>query len=351
MNLLKSLKQRKTITIFFIIAFTIGILMFSIGNSAIVAQKNKVKEFSPENNKSINFQNYNGITIKDIAEVLKNEDITVLMLMVHSDQITGIETVLLPSEKELIFDMKDGEKFTKDQLSSNNEIALYSSRINEPIEIISFDGNRKFTLKSIGTYYEMMRRVTIPNGLFMELYGEIDVNQSKSQIILRGEPSHIDKAIKKLESAFKSKNIEGGIEKFSLDLSSRSAEGEALYNAAILIFFITILNSISISSLWVKNRKKEIVLRKVLGAKNVDISKIFFGELLIITVFSLLLSLVIQYILILLTGGFISNIDLRLNIEVCINSFMIAFLTSFAISLPSLRYISKIQPAEMLKGE
>lgn len=351
MRLLKSLMERKTITIFFILAFTVGILIFSIGNSAIVSQKNLAKELNKENNKVVTFQNYQDVTVKEIIEILSQEKVNVLLVTVDNNNSVGIETTLLLEDNELNKDIKDGRKLTNNDLIGNKEIGLYSSRIDGEIEISSFDKSKKVKLERIGSYYDMERRVIIPNQVFIDLYGDNDVNISGVQIILRGDPENIKNVINKLELQLKGKNIQDGILVRNIDSSQKHVQGESLYNAAILIFIVTIINSISISSLWVKNRKKEIVLRKVFGAKNIDIVKIFFGELILISVLSFLLALLIQYILTILTGGYIGNIDLRLNIEVCIKSFVIAVITALSVSLPSLKYISKVQPAEMLKEE
>lgn len=351
MNLIKFLKERKSITAFFIICFTVGILIFSVGNSAIVSQKNKLKEFSQDNNKIITFRNYENIFLKDIEKLVKNKNITILILRGYMDEAIGVETYILPQDKELLVDMKSGTKLTRADLSGNNNNAIYSSRLDKDFQFTDLEKNSKAKINKLGIYYDMDRRLIINNKLFMNLYGDIDLNSSLIQVVFRGEPMEIDKVIKDIELELKNKNIKDGLIVNPLVIQDRGAEGQALYTAAIMIFIITIINSVSISSLWVKSRKKEIVVRKVFGAKNKDISKIFFGELVVISLISLILAITIQYILTKVTSGYIYNIDLRLNIETIINSFLIAIITSFSVSIPSLKYISKIQPAEMLKGE
>ena len=49
------MKKRKSIIIFFIISYTITILTFSVGISAINSQKLKIKKGSAEYNRSIVF--------------------------------------------------------------------------------------------------------------------------------------------------------------------------------------------------------------------------------------------------------------------------------------------------------
>lgn len=353
MNLIKSLKERKGITFFFIIAFTIGILIFSIGNSAIVSQKNLAKEYNSKNNKSIGFDNYKEIKISEVMEVLKTQKVNSLFVRVDGKNLVGIETVFLRSDEDTLNkDMKTGDELKGKELEGNDEIAVFSTRLEDDLKISSWDETRQVDLKKIGSYYEIQRRAIIPNGLFEELYGAAYIQGPDIQVILRGEPGDIRVAVKVIEEKFSNRKIgEEGLTLNNIAPSRKQSQGQSLLNAGILIFIITIINSISISALWVKSRKKEIVLRKVLGAKNMDIAKIFFGELFFISVISMATALIIQYSLTLITTGFIGNIDLRLNLEVCIRAFVIAIITAVAVSIPAFKDISKIQPAEMLREE
>lgn len=344
MNLIKSLRERKAVTLFFILSFTAGILIFSIGNSAIVSQQKVAEQFNPNNNKILTFINYEGVTLKEVSDIIKNQNVTLLIQVVEEESRTGIQTMFLPEGEELRVDMKAGSILSKEELKGNGSNAIYSSRINEELEVNSIKLNK------VGAYYEKMRRIIISNGLFMNLYGDREV--LGTEVILRGEPNNIKNSIKALEVGLKNKNIKNGVEYFDLIIDDKGMEAKALYNVAALIFIITIINALSISALWVKNRKKEIVLRKVLGAKNIDIAKIFFGELLIIAILSFVIALIIQYVIAQTsTTGFIFNVDIRLNMKTLTKSFMIAIISSFTVALTSLKYISKIQLAEMLKGE
>lgn len=352
MNFFKSLKERKATTCFFIISFTIGMLIFSLGSSAIVSEQNRNKEYNPENNKGISFENYIGVTFNEVKEVIDEENISAEIRYADYERTLGIETRILSKGKELKLDMKSGKCFTPDELKNNENNGIYSSRLDDEIEVTSFDKKIKNKINKVASYYDIQRIVIIPNQLFENLYGNEDMINLST--ILQGDPDEIQRVINKLEEKFKDKKDEDskeGMEVVKIELNLSGEEGKVLYNASILIFVITIINSISISSLWVKGRKKEIVLRKVMGANDKDIAKIFFGELVIIALISLILATIIQQILVMITGGFISNIDMRINIKTLLFSFGIAIITAFSVSIPSLMYISKVQPAEMLKEE
>lgn len=353
MRIFKIKKKRNVTTVFFILAFTVGILIFLIGNSAIVSEKKRVEELNSGNSTLISFKNYEGVTFGEVINTLKEyDDLTIMLRKAHYEQAIGIETRLLPKNEELRLDMKSGTNFTKDTLKDDGNNGIYSSRFDEEIVENIIGTEEGIKINKIGSYYETDKIVIISNKLFETLYK--DAYMQEIQIFVKGEKSSIENLTNDLVSKFESKKREGseeGILTKPMKAVEDLAESKALYNASILIFIVTIINSISISSLWVKNRKKEIVLRKVFGAKNRDIAKIFFGELALISLLSVMLAVIIQQILINSTIGFISNIDLRFNFESLMNSIMVSIGVAFLTAIPSLRYISKIQPAEMLKED
>lgn len=346
--MLKFLAKRNSTTLFFIIAFTIGILIFSIGNSAIKAESNRFSKDA----KQISLKNYENLQFKDIKKVLKDSNLKISLRKPNYNTGIGIETRYVPKGESLKLDMKTGKSFTEQELNDNGLNGIYSSRFDDEIEEYLPEKDSKVKINKVATYYEADRIVIISNELFDKFYDDMPI--SDVLILVTANDSSFYKLVNELEEKFKENKIENVKEGvvYMTDLqSSESPEAEALYKVSIMIFIITIINSISISSLWVKNRKKEIVLRKVMGATDIDIAKIFFGELLIIAILSLILALAIQNILVLSTSGFIESMDLRPNIISFITSFIVAVVVSLATTIPSFMYISKIQPAEMLKED
>lgn len=353
MKFFDTLKKRNISTVFFVLAFTIGILIFLIGNSAIMSEKSRIEDFASKNQKAINFQNYEDIKFSEVFKFLeKRTDLSTTFRKVNYSKEFALETRFLSKNEELQLDMKSGICFTKDQLKDNGNTGIYSTRFDNEIEENVFGTDKNIKINKVGSYYETDRLIQIPNKLFEELYKDDMV--TNVHIIVRGNEDTIQKLVSDLEYKFKDRKISGsqnGIVLKKVELITDLAESKALQSSSIFIFIITIINSISISSLWVKNRKKEIVLRKVFGAKNIDIVKIFFGELTIISLISVSLALIIQKILFLITTGFIASIDLSFNVTSFLYSIMVSVLVAFLTAIPSLRNISKIQLAEMLKEE
>ncbi|MGL4109842.1 FtsX-like permease family protein [Clostridium sp. LP20] len=352
MNLFYSIKQRKATTIFFILSFTLSILIFSLGSSATISQNNRAKAFNSDNNKFLVFIHTNNISLSEVVNVFKDEKVTIILEKEINEKGIIVQSIVARNGEEFYLDLKEGGQVFNSSLLSTNNSAIFSTRIKEDELILNSSvENKALTLKKEFSVFDIQKSVILPYETFEQLYDKKDMNQSNVNVIIRGEVNTLSNAVDMLDKYLKSKD-----ENFKLITSpylsdNKSIEGEALHKATFFVVLITIINSISISSLWVKSRKKEIVLRKVLGAEDKDIAKIFFGELVIIAIASLILALGIQYILAINTNGFISTVDVRLHKGNFISSFMLAIFSAFIVTLPSLKFISKVQPIEMLREE
>ena len=132
MKLLESLIKRKTITIFFILAYTFAILTFSIGKSAITSQIIKNKNYNKLNNQLISFENCNiDITSEELLNILKDEDISIILFNYQymHDNTIELTTELKSDGFFYAPDIKTGEYFSKDDFHSTEPIAIFSPTI------------------------------------------------------------------------------------------------------------------------------------------------------------------------------------------------------------------------------
>ncbi len=111
---------------------------------------------------------------------------------------------------------------------------------------------------------------------------------------------------------------------------------------------IIALNIFIIVKQWVGDRIKEIGVRKAFGARNDQIYKLVFKEYMVISLFSSLVALLIQYIIIKLNIFDISGNIAFLNF-VAITIF--SFIFSSVLLLISIREINKIQVNNIMKGD
>lgn len=350
MDLLRSLNKRKTSTIFFILSFTITFLIFSIGSSSTISYERKSREVNPENNKLIVLVETKGVTFDDIVNTLKDDKVSILFQYEDVSNGLMVESVVLGKEQEKFLDIQEGDKTYSDSLFNGKNSGIFSTRIPSD-EVKLQSGDKSMNVERVKSFYEIQMKIIIPYETFKYIYDKGDINESQTFVVIRGDEREIEKGVEKLGSYLKEKDPSSNISLLPYQTYIKSVEGEVLSGSTILIIIIAIINSLSISSLWVKSRRKEITLRKVFGANDKDIAIIFFGEILIISIISLILALGIQYIISIATNGFISTIDIRLTPGNFLISSLLAIITSIAVTGVSLRNISKVQAIEMLRGE
>lgn len=350
--MLKSFKKRSAVIIFFILSFTFAILTFSVGNSAINQQKEKAKKYTKENNIIVSFIECSDISMDEIIDLLENIDITISVSKYEIDIGVEIATVLQMKSFDIKEDMITGNFYTIKDFKKDKIGGIYSNILaNKDIEVNSSVYGKKINIIKDGVFYDNKAKIIVTNKTFENLYDLENINQNNFSILLSGEKDKLEIGYSLLNEYIKNKDNKNNLLKFPYLLDDRSIEGEALYSAAILILLITLINSVTLSSLWVETRKKEIVLRKAFGAENKDIARLFFYELIFISIIATLLALITQYFICLFTDGYIYNVSIKLTANNFIYSSVVAILTAFMASIPSLMYLQKVQPVDLLRED
>lgn len=126
----------------------------------------------------------------------------------------------------------------------------------------------------------------------------------------------------------------------------KGTSGVTVYFACFVI--VISLNIFIIVKQWIGDKIKEIGVRKAFGAKNKQIYKLIFKEYVMISLFSSLIALLIQSLLIKLNVFDISEDIAFLNF-VIITIF--AFIFSSILLLISIREINRIQVNNIMKGD
>ena len=122
---------------------------------------------------------------------------------------------------------------------------------------------------------------------------------------------------------------------------------------AFLVLLIACLNFINLSTARSLRRSKEVGLRKVLGAKRASLISQFFGESLLITLFSVIISIFIFELVHPLLNNYF-NVNLNINPFSTFNFYLIllgiiVFVSLLAGIYPAL-FLSKFQPVDSLKS-
>jgi len=109
-----------------------------------------------------------------------------------------------------------------------------------------------------------------------------------------------------------------------------SSQGLALF-PILLIIFLLIINSVSISSSWLENRKIEILVRRLVGGTNKKITAMLIRDYLAISTFSYLIVLVICTFI--YKFNFISFIKMKFSLETTILSYIVVIFIGLLSSI------------------
>lgn len=354
---MRNINKRKSTIIFFIVSYAFTIFTFSVGFSAINSQKEKMKKISPQYNKNLVFsfdENVEGeeINSEEILNILEQEKVCTILKR-YQDDGNIVETYAITNGELYKEEMKSGEYFSKEDFKSKEVKAVISNTFLGKKDLEINDGGNIKTIKfeNCSISYEKEPKITIPLDIFKKFKSGIDFNDPTLTLIINGEKEDLDKAINSLNSYIKNNNKKFLLQAYDYMTYDIEAEWKALMRTTILIVFVTLISSVGIAFLWVESRKKEIIMRKVVGASNFDVSKIFFQELFKIALIAMIISLVLQYTLATISGGYILDMNMKMNFTNIISSLFITLGATLVTSIPFLIYLTKIQPVEMLREE
>lgn len=353
-------KNRKLnlITIFFCIAYTLIIFSFSVGFSIVENQKLIIEKNNPNTNKVIVITS-NNIKLEDIIAIVNNEVITLnaqVDVNLNKSESFKLTSNFINKRENLEDEIKIGEKFKKDDYTNKDNVAIFSSLMRLQDNKFKFsyadiNGHiQEQQLISKGITYGTESKVLVNNNVFMDYIIncgllardiKLKINADKEDLVQI--QSDISSNLKKIDSS--------AVIEFINDFQDDNEESGMLFKITFSILLIILLNSINITGLWVEKRKREIGIRKAVGATNNDLVKLLFKELLTIAIFSLLLVLIIQFILIKIDFFILFNLQVKMYFKNFIYSLLLAIIVSALTCLPAYYYLFKLQIIDVLSEE
>ncbi len=131
-------------------------------------------------------------------------------------------------------------------------------------------------------------------------------------------------------------------------------KNSVLITLGILILFITIINYVNLSTARAVTRKKEIGVRKTIGASKIFLISQFLSECVVYSFISIILALIIAELLLPIFNGIV---DLKLTLfpDLVFYRSVIFFLLSISLGVLSgiypAFYLSSLKPEYIFKGE
>lgn len=265
----------------------------------------------------------------------------------------------------------EGRHLTAYECKSNSTKLVIGIKLAEALGVkigdeISFY-NTKYTLvgilgkKNLTTNFD--NAAYIPAGAlpkeYLNTFQEKVTNDSggvkalNSYLLLRVDTSRLDELINGLNEHFngnhfiytQSKDIILGVDYFSVVMD--------IVFICLPLIIIALINIINISILWITSRRKEISIKKVLGASDTDIRKSIEMDMLIVAIFSTLAALILQLILYLAVEPVVNKYGFSFNLTLAnfIISLVLAYAIGYLASIIPFEKTLDINPADALKIE
>lgn len=337
-----------TYSIFYGISITIGLVLFMLASSSISNINKNFLKSEPSKNKVIQFEGEKDIQIKEILDELNKNKLTTCLAYYDFDKNHILKTIVQFDGNDMSEDMSYGEFFTKEEFkNSDKSEGIYAVNLADKDEVSI--SNQKISKR--GKTYVPNGEIIIPEKLFYKNSKEEDLklNNRGYLVTIHGNEKEIENGVKGLEKLINNK-YKGTIMEVDGAVSDVNGEETRLFkNLVFAVIVIVTLNLIGTSYLLIENRKKDLVIRKVCGATDEAIFKLYFKYLFKTTMISFLISIVIQFIIIKITGGTIGDIDIRFTSNTILYSFLICIAFIIINILPVYSKLTKIDLVELLK--
>ncbi len=336
---------------FLIIAFILAVITFVISRNVIYNQRQNLKVYDKKYNKEIVIDSKEKFDVEEIKRILNNKKVRLELKYYDDLNNIFISNIVVDNYDVTYEKFIRGENFSEEEKESNKKITLISAVLDNKGEEISF--KYKDTLKGLkvnGVFNEINKTIILPSETFYNAIKTRKINDIYITSILSGETSDILGAISDIEVYIKNKDKNAKINVFDYIKEDKEDEAKIYAEASFSIIFITILNSIGLTSLWISSRKRELAIRKAMGATNFKLMILYFKELFVLGILSVIFSLPLYFMIVKFTGGIIAGFDISFNLLAFLQSIILIFITAFLISVPSLIYLKRINLSSLLRG-
>lgn len=178
-------------------------------------------------------------------------------------------------------------------------------------------------------------------------------NNLNITFILHNKNKNFESDIKKIkENSTKilgkaSINYEGEIQTENV-VENLVISPDKIYIIALVGYIVSMIYAVNIVIFWIEKRKYEIGLRKALGYKNKDIAILILGEMLEISICSIVITLILQFVVQKLFGK-IMGYSLQIYWMNLFVGGVVVLITSVITSVAPILRALKIQPVEILR--
>lgn len=378
MNLLRRIFlqiKSNPITLFtFVIGYSISILGFSIILSDVIYKKQLAFEYTEGTLKNsiemsiLNIQNkdISKDLFSSVSEISKDSFLEFKIDSIPSDNVIGdtlfynINAIYFGGQAKQTLPMLNGKFLTSKNIDKKENVAV----VGKALENICYEKEGE---KFIDIYNETYKVVGTTGFENASSYWDRDVfipitSKAVTKYPLKSELMRFKLTSAEGTQADDIESITNNLNKLSefnvtcteLDnsksiLSNIIYENQGMIDLIVFTGLFSIVNLIVLSSYWVKDREKEIGIRKALGINNLQISIMLVLEFLMIAILAALLAIFIQGLLSVVLVNY-CDYSLKIYKENYIYISIISFFTAGITSIIPIIKSFKITPVDHIRN-
>ncbi|NRT92133.1 ABC transporter permease [Clostridium beijerinckii] len=356
---LKELFIKPINTIFICLGFTIAIYCLSAGTCLFTTFYNLYndKNYVLKESCSAEFKFKENTSLGNFVDIIEKRDSDVGFMTPRFDlEIEKNRTAYLIGiynykDLDKIFPLKEGRFFTKEESISNKKIALVGSNL---ADLIYMKNDKKY-IKIEGEEFEVVGLIgrktlsywglrifipvnSLPNDIYNSDYESIGLYYPKD--MLKQKNYFYD-----LKSNSSDKNIESiKVNELSEEegIASRVfSNNKPIYISLLFSILLAVISILIFSTFWADSLKKNIAIKKILGADNLYIFKQLIYQMLILITFSSIIAgilniMTLNFLETLVAGNI--SFDLINIINISIATFTLTILNSLWIYKDILKF-------------
>lgn len=373
-TILKQFNRHPIGLLFLIMGYIISLLVISIGTTNMVEMKQLAlarTEGTPKNALVINSNIIKDINFKQYLEIFNGlkKDTTIRFSTTGAyidesdkNKTYGITYELFSQTPDWTYPLIEGHYYTPSDIQESKKVVLigkdlerYTSKVDN-VKYVAICGEKYEVIGIIGQNKKKSpwdSNLCMPITSIPELYKkELLDSESINCTIYNSNTSTLD------DYHMIEKNILKLNNKASISVNELSTKNDLIANSlgssnrlkitSALIFIISLINSINITSYWINDRKTEIGIKKAFGHTDFNISYMLISEMLSINSLACVASLLLQYTLGLFTEH-IYGISLNISVDNFLVGVLVVFISSIITSIIPIYKSLNIQPIEALK--
>jgi putative ABC transport system permease protein len=355
------------------LGYMVGILVVSLGMSIISeARSNAVDSVSgnPNHSRVIDIRSTNNtfISYDQLFSVLSKvvNDVEIQMLNLQETRIEGVpfKPAVVPDmyskQPEWQVPLLEGRNFTPSESMSKKHLVIIGKGLARSLFPKGISKNSTLRMyneeyKVIGIIGRKERQTQWDNTIyipFQTLLKDLNIPKDNISLVIKNNGSSPTNTIQFMTKYIKKMNPNLFINISTPDVSEKG-QGQ-IWNSIIgtifisgVILFVAIVNVMNLSLFWILDRRKEIAIRKALGATDKSILLLVSAEMISIAIFSAVIAIMIQYLIVPLLG------EIGASIQVSwfnwIISIIIAVICGSISTITPVRATLKMDPVEALR--